>query len=117
MSKLYFLQKDFKGELFYKTPLWEIQGQPAPDVIGDYELDAWIKIPEMKIPLYSYQQYRAKFMIDRISKHGFVINADGCGLGKPPQTIATMAWFALNRKVHRFLLVRRYTTESYSRFI
>ncbi len=105
LSKLYFLQKDFKGELFYKTPLWEILGQPAPDVIGDYELDARIKIPEMKIPLYPYQQYGAKFMIDRISKHGFVINADGCGLGKTPQTIATMAWFALSRKVHRILLV------------
>lgn len=99
------LISNFKGELYFKTPLWEIKGEPAPDVIGDYELDARIKLPEMRLQLYPYQQYGAKFMIDRLDKHRFVINADGCGLGKTPQTIASIKWYVQNRGVSKILLV------------
>lgn len=104
-SGLLQLMQEFKGELYFKTPLWEIKGEPAPDVIGDYALDARIKLPELKLQLYPYQQYGTKFMIDRLDKHRFVINADGCGLGKTPQTIASMKWYIQNRGVSRVLLV------------
>lgn len=103
-SSLGRLLTDFRGELYFKTPLWEIKGEPAPDVIGDYNIDKRIAIPEMKLQLYPYQQYGAKFMIDRLCTSGFVINADGCGLGKTPQAIACLLWFAKNRNAKKILL-------------
>lgn len=105
LSMLDLVQKNFAGEIYFKTPLWEIKGEPAPDVIGDYELDARITLPEMKLQLYPYQQYGAKFMIDRLSKTGFVINADGCGLGKTPQAITTLQWFSKSRNLKKILLI------------
>ena len=104
-SRLYDLMNNFKGELYFKTPLWEILGQPAPDVTADYSLDPSIVLPETKIPLYPYQQYGSKFLIDKLSRHSFAICADGVGLGKTSQAIAVMKWQALNRGVKRMLLI------------
>lgn len=99
------LLEEFKGELYFKTPLWEIKGEPAPDMSALYTVDENIKLPETKIKLYPYQQFGARFVIDRVRKNGFAICADGCGLGKTPTAIAAIKWFAQNRNVKRILLV------------
>ena len=44
----------------------------------------------MKTKLYDYQEYGARFAIDRINKHGFCIIADDVGLGKTPQAISVL---------------------------
>ncbi len=89
-SKIYVLKKkdlprierEFPGELFFKTPRWVIYGETPPDYSKMYKINHDIVLPKMKIPLFDYQRYGSKFMIDRILDHNFVLNADGVGLGK-----------------------------------
>ncbi|MBP5332037.1 MAG: hypothetical protein J6Y89_09325, partial [Lachnospiraceae bacterium] len=50
-TQLYDLMNDFKGEIYFKTPLWEILGQEPPDVSSEYKLDPSLKIPSMKLSL------------------------------------------------------------------
>lgn len=104
-TQLYDLMNDFKGEIYFKTPLWEILGQEPPDVSSEYKLDPSLKLPSMKLSLYPYQEYGAKFVTDKIIKHKFAICADGVGLGKTPTAIAVMNWFAQNRNLNRFLII------------
>lgn len=97
-------EKEFHGEVYYKTPLWVIKNEPAPDYSAMYQVSSDIKIPSLRLGLYNYQDFGARFMIDRILTHGFVINADGVGIGKTCQTIAVMQYLA-NRGVCHFLLI------------
>ncbi len=97
--------ENFKGELYFKTPLWEIKGEPAPDMSSLYAVDEKLKLPETKTKLYPYQQFGAKFVIDRVRKNGFAVCADSCGLGKTPTAIASIMWFAQNLNVKKILLI------------
>lgn len=101
------LLREFPGELYFKTPLWMIKNEPMPDMTSLYHIDPNIALPEMKIPLYDYQSFGARFMIDRILRNGMVINSDGCGLGKTPQGLAVMQWFRDNREAKRFLIIAK----------
>ena len=102
---IFAFDEEFHGEVYYKTPLWYIENRPAPDYSSIYKIDRGIKLTPMKIPLYGYQEFGARFMIDRILRHGFVINADGVGIGKTAQAIAVMQHFAINLGVKHFLII------------
>lgn len=99
------MERDFPGEIFYKTPRWVILEEPAPDMSQMYKIDSLIDVPAMKLTPFDYQQYGIKFMIDKILQHGFVINSDSVGLGKTPQAIGTMKWFIENHNANKILII------------
>ena len=100
------LEKEFQGELVYKTPRWVMLKQPMPDMSDMYKIsDSSIKTPVMKLKPYDYQDYGIRFMIDRILQKGFVLNSDDVGLGKTNSAIATMKWFIENRNVEKVLII------------
>ena len=77
------LEKEFQGELVYKTPRWVMLKQPMPDMSDMYKIsDSSIKTPVMKPKPYDYQDYGFRFMTDRILQKGFVLNSDDVGLGR-----------------------------------
>lgn len=71
----------FRGEIVYKTPRWVILDEPKPDYSKMYQVPN-VSLPKLKATPYNYQNFGIKFMIDRIQRYGFVINADDVGLGK-----------------------------------
>lgn len=100
------LEANFAGELVYKTPRWVILNQPMPDMSKMYEItDKSIISPSLKLKPYDYQDYGIRFMIDKIIKNGFVLNADDVGLGKTIQTIATIKWFIENKNASKILII------------
>lgn len=86
------LENTFHDEIYYKTPMWVIFKTPKPDYSKMYTLDSNILAPQLKQPykLYDYQEFGARFAIDRINKYGFCIIADDVGLGKTPQAISVL---------------------------
>ena len=100
------LEKEFQGELVYKTPRWVMLNQPMPDMSAMYKIsDSSIKSPTLKLKPYDYQDYGIRFMIDKILQKGFIINADDVGLGKTLSAIATMKWFIENRGIEKVLII------------
>jgi len=100
------LEQEFAGELVYKTPRWIIRGDPMPDYSDMYKItNNNITLPNLKIEPYDYQKYGIKFMIDKIQKHNFVLNADDVGLGKTFQAIAVIKWFMENYLFRKILIV------------
>lgn len=100
------LESGFKGELVYKTPRWVIFNQPMPDMQNMYKFyNNDISIPSLKLNPYDYQRYGIKFMIDRVLRQGFVLNADDVGLGKTLMTIGTLEWFIKNKGMKKILIV------------
>lgn len=100
------LEKEFAGELVYKTPKWVILNEQMPDMSKMYQIhDTSIQAPALRLSPYDYQDYGIRFMIDRILKHGFVLNADSVGLGKTIQTIGTMKWFIENHNMTHMLII------------
>lgn len=91
-SYAYQLENEFHDEIYYKTPFWVIFKKPKPDYTLLYNIDKSIIAPPLMQPykLYDYQEYGARFAIDRINKHGFCIIADDVGLGKTPQAISVL---------------------------
>ena len=96
--------KEFDGEVFFKTPRWVLEGRPVPDYSKFYKIDKEIELPKLKIPLYDYQNFGARFLIDKIGKHGFAINADSCGTGKTCHAIAVMTYMS-ERNINKFLII------------
>ena len=100
------LERRFAGELVYKTPRWVILNEPMPDMSAMYKLSRDdIAVPAMKLLPYDYQTYGMKFMIDKVEKQGFVLNADDVGLGKTIQTIGTMQYFINKGTVNKVLII------------
>jgi SNF2 family DNA or RNA helicase len=100
------LEHDFQGELVYKTPRWVILRQPMPDMSAMYQItDTSIQAPSLKLNPYDYQDYGIRFMVDKILKRGFVLNADDVGLGKTIQTIASLKWFIENHNTEKILII------------
>jgi SNF2 family DNA or RNA helicase len=107
------LEEEFQGELVYKTPRWVIKKEPVPDASKMYQIyNSNIEVPELKFKPYDYQNYGIKFMIDRVLKQGFVLNADDVGLGKTIQTIGTMKWFIENKVLKRILIICKKSIKS-----
>lgn len=86
------LETEFHDEIYYKTPAWIIFNRPKPDYSNFYKLPESIVAPQLQQPykLYDYQEFGARFAIDKIDKHGFCIIADDVGLGKTPQAISIL---------------------------
>ena len=78
------LDQTFYDEIYYKTPAWVIFNTPKPDYSNLYKIQDNIVAPSIKQPykLYDYQEFGARFAIDRIDNQGFCIIADDVGLGK-----------------------------------
>lgn len=100
------LEKEFRGELVYKTPRWVILNQPMPDMTDMYKIsDQSIKTPELKLNPYDYQDYGIRFMIDKLLQTGMILNADSVGTGKTIQSIGTIKWFIENKGFTKFLII------------
>lgn len=106
------LEKAFYGELYFKTPLWMIKGEPMPDVSSMYQIDESIVLPKMKLPLYPYQKFGAKFLIDRLQKYNFAIEADGCGLGKTPTALAVVKWACEYKNAKKIIIIGKKSIKS-----
>lgn len=103
-SSLPQIEKEFKGELYYKTPKWFIEGtEPVAEqrIIHDKSITA----PVLKLPVYDYQSDGIRFMIDRINLYGFVMNSDDVGLGKTICTIGTLQWYINNDQANHILII------------
>lgn len=77
------LEKEFKGELVYVTPKWEITGETPPDYAKLYN-----HVPDKVLPLkppyspYPFQVFGSNFLVEQAKKFGFAILLDDMGLGK-----------------------------------
>lgn len=104
------IETSFKGSVFYKTPKWVILGENPPDMSKMYTLNnPNLKLPELKLPLYKYQQYGVRFMIEKLETNHFVLNADDVGLGKTFQTIATLKHYIENKGMKKILIICKKT--------
>lgn len=95
----------FQGEIVYKTPRWVILNEPMPDMSKMYQLTQTYELPASKIQLFDYQRYGVQFMIDKLYERGFVINADGVGLGKSAQSILTMAYMVEHEQLDKIIIL------------
>lgn len=104
------IETAFKGSVFYKTPKWVILGENPPDMSKMYVLNnPGLKLPELKLPLYKYQQYGVRFMIEKLETNHFVLNADDVGLGKTFQTIVTLKHYIENKGMKKILIICKKT--------
>ena len=104
-NSLQALINEFQGELYFKTPLWKILGQPEPpkeEIRYFFPKEA---APEMFLTPYDYQKDGIAFMIDRINRYGFALCADGVGLGKTLESIGTIKYFKETANVKRVVIV------------
>lgn len=86
------LEEEFQGELFFKTPKWEIVGEPAPDYSEMYKFDIDTDISKLgfKLKPFPYQEFGIKFLVDRVRSEGMGFTCDDVGLGKTIQAIGTI---------------------------
>ena len=70
-----------------------------------YQITNNITVPVLNLKPYPYQNFGIKFMIDKLLKQKFIINADGVGLGKTIQAIGTMKYFIENANFNKILIV------------
>lgn len=101
-----YLEQEFHGEIFYKTPRWVILKEPMPDMSAMYRIDRPdIQCPQLKLNPYDYQKYGIRWMIDKLDKHNFVMNCDDVGTGKTIQTIGTLLWYIQNRGLKKVIVI------------
>ena len=112
LSSLPYIQAEFYGEIYYKTPLWKLKGLPEPtreDVL--YQGPEPI-VPELTLKPYGYQADGIKFLIDRLNNTGFAMNGDAVGLGKTLQAIGAIKWFKENRGARKILIICKKSIKS-----
>ena len=105
IRSLHYIQTAFAGELYFKTPLWKLEGRPRPEKQEIRYLGPVPAVPALALTPYEYQKEGIRFMIDRLNNEGFVLNGDGVGLGKTIQSVGTIKWFVENRGVRKILIV------------
>jgi SNF2 family DNA or RNA helicase len=103
-AALEWLEEEFPGELVFKTPRWVMVGEPPPDYTALYKVPN-VTLPNLKLPLKDYQTFGVKFMVDKLMRHGFVINADDVGLGKTPQAICSLIYYMKSEGIKKTLVV------------
>lgn len=99
------LEKEFKGELVYKTPKWVLDGSKAPDYKNLYKVNNNLPIPAHKIKPYSHQEFGFRFMIKELYNEGFVINSDDVGIGKTNQAILVIKHLTEHCNVKKILIL------------
>lgn len=105
IESLSYIQAYFKGEIYYKTPLWKLEGRAEPERKPLHLLGPRAEIPKLSLEPYKYQEEGILFMIDRLNNVGFCLNGDGVGLGKTLMSIGTMKWFVEQRGARKILIV------------
>lgn len=105
IESLSYIQEHFEGEVYYKTPLWELEGKSKPDSEPLHLLGPRAKVPDISLKPYKYQEDGILFMIDRLNNVGFCLNGDGVGLGKTLESIGTIKWFVENRGARKILII------------
>lgn len=104
ISSLSYIQKHFKGEIYYKTPKYIIEGL-EPEKREHVFFEKEVVLPVAKINPYPYQEYGAKFMIDSLNHFGFCLNSDSMGLGKSFQSILVMMYQHQNAGCRKILII------------
>jgi len=112
IASLDYIRTAFAGELYFKTPLWVLEGKKEPDKVPVKYLGPVQNLPELALAPYDYQKEGIRFMIDRINNKGFVLNGDGVGLGKTLQSVGVMKWFVEERGVRKILIICKKSIKS-----
>lgn len=101
------MKDEFAGELYFKTPEWEITKQPPPDYSQIYKFDTVINIEELefKIQPFNYQKFGIKFIIDRLLNNGMAFLCDDVGLGKTIQAIGAIKYIMSNNLSSNVVIV------------
>lgn len=107
LSKFNEFRKKFEGEVFYKTPEWEILNQQPPNYTSLYSFNTPCDINSLgfKLPPYKYQEFGIKFLVDRLEKYGMGFIADDVGLGKTIQAIGAFKYMFDNNKIKNLVIV------------
>lgn len=107
IDKLQAFKRMFKGEVYYRTPLWEIEGTKPPDYSSLYKFDTKFDMSELSLKMtpYKYQEFGIKFLVDRLVKNNMVFLADGVGLGKTLSSIGAMKYFFDNGLIKDVVVV------------
>ena len=105
IESLPYIKGEFAGEIYYKTPLWKLEGAGAPERTPLHLLGPRADAPKLTLNPYKYQEDGILFMIDRLNNVGFCLNGDSVGLGKTLQSIGTMKWFVENRGARKILII------------
>lgn len=106
------IQREFAGEVYYKTPLWKLYGMAEPPKEELTYLGPKPVVPDLTLKPYGYQADGIRFMIDRLNNVGFVLNGDSVGLGKTLQAIGTMKWFVEQRGARKILIICKKSIKS-----
>lgn len=113
VESLPYIQREFDGEVYYKTPLWRLLGHEAPPKEEEMRfLGPVPNVPDLSLKPYDYQAEGIQFMIDRLNNVGFVLNGDSVGLGKTLQAIGTMKWFVEQRGARKILIICKKSIKS-----
>lgn len=105
IESLPIILSEFEGEIYFKTPLWKIKGEPRPKEESTAFFAEPARLPEVTLTPFDYQVKGAQFMIDRLEHIGFVLLGDGVGLGKTLEAIITMKYYMEHHNSRRFLIV------------
>ena len=99
------LEEEFKGELAYLTPKWEIDNEKVPDYKEQYKISRDIKVPTLKLKPFDYQEYGIKYMINKLYDNKMVMNCDDVGLGKTLSAIGTLKYMIDNFGYKKIIIV------------
>lgn len=112
IDSLQYIRTAFAGELYFKTPLWQLEGRPKPEKQPIRFLGPVPVVPALCVAPYEYQKEGIRFMVDRLNNKGFVLNGDCVGLGKTLMSIGTLKWFVENRGVRKILIICKKSIKS-----
>lgn len=104
ISSLKYIEQNFAGEIYFKTPEYVIKGTKPPKIERVFH-NKEVRLPEAKIKPYPYQEYGAKFMLDSLNYYGFCLNSDSMGLGKSFQSILVMMYQHRNAGCKKILII------------
>jgi len=101
------LKQTFAGELYFKTPEWEIEGTEPPDYSHLYSFTTSCDTSKLgfKINPFNYQVFGIKFLVDRLETLGMSFIADAPGLGKTLQAMGAFKYMFDNGKVKNLIIV------------
>lgn len=104
-SSLQSLQILFPGELYFKTPLWKIEGKSKPPKHKIEYFSEKIETPKLEVEPFEYQKEGIQFIVDRLEKIGFCLLGDQMGLGKTLCATGAMKWYKQHHHINKILIV------------
>lgn len=100
---------EFKGQIFFKTPEWEITGEAPPDYSKLYEFETECDIDALGFKPdrqpFTYQRFGIKFLVDRLESVGMAFIADDVGIGKTCQAMGAFKYMQDFDKVKDITIV------------